>query len=75
MKLIADAEGRASDGSAAALKNALAATSGFRGWTGTVAFESGTGNRGPAPVTVDVADASGAFHVDAEWVTATGFSY
>jgi hypothetical protein len=40
-----------------------------------VAFDATTGNRQPAPVTVNVADAQGAFHVDQSWVTATGFSF
>jgi FtsP/CotA-like multicopper oxidase with cupredoxin domain len=29
----------------------------------------------PAPVTVNLADAQGAFHVDQAWVTATGFTF
>jgi hypothetical protein len=40
-----------------------------------VAFDSTTGNRLPAPVTVDIVDAAGTFHVDPAWVTATGFTY
>lgn len=29
----------------------------------------------PAPVTVNVADAQGAFHVDPAWAAATGFTF
>jgi len=73
--LLADAIGRAGGTSADALKSALASTKGWKGWTGTVAFDATTGNRIPAPVTVDIVDASGAFHVDPTWIAATGFSY
>jgi len=38
------------------------------------AFESGTGNRLPAPVTVDIVT-GGVFEVDPAWITATGFTY
>lgn len=73
--LLADAIGRAGGTSSTKLSAALAATKGWKGWTGTVAFETPSGNRMPAPVTVDVADATGALHVDASWVTAVGFTY
>lgn len=73
--LLADAIARAGGTSAAQLKGALAATKGWKGWTGTVAFDATTGNRIPAPVTVDIVDASGAFHVDPAWIAATGFTY
>ena len=73
--LLADAITRAGGTSSAQLKAALTATKGWKGWTGTVAFDATTGNRIPAPVTVDIVDASGSFHVDPAWVTATGFTY
>jgi len=73
--VLADAITRAGSTAAADLSAALAATKGWSGWTGTVAFESPSGNRTPAPVTVNVADASGALHVDASWVAAVGFVY
>jgi len=73
--LLADAITRAGGTSSTQLKAALAATKGWKGWTGTVAFDATTGNRIPAPVTVDIVDASGSFHVDPAWVTATGFTY
>lgn len=53
---------------------ALAATDGWTGWTGTVAFEAETGNREPAPVTVNKVDADGTFTVDDTWATAVGFT-
>jgi hypothetical protein len=58
-----------------ALTAALLATKGWKGWTGSVTFESGTGNRLPAPVTVDIVNSSGVFEVDPAWITATGFTY
>ena len=73
--LLADAIGRAGSTSATALKSALAATSGWKGWTGTVAFEATTGNRIPAPVTVNTVTSAGVFQVDPAWITATGFTY
>ena len=73
--LLADAIGRAGGTSAPALKAALAATKGWKGWTGTVAFDPTSGNRLPAPVTVDIVDNGGMFHVDPAWIAATGFTY
>jgi ABC-type branched-subunit amino acid transport system substrate-binding protein len=73
--LLADAIGRAGGTSATALKSALAATSGWKGWTGTVAFQATTGNRIPAPVTVNTVTSAGVFQVDPAWITATGFTY
>ena len=75
VKLLAETATKAGGFDAKPLTTALAATSGWKGWTGTVAFDATTGNRQPAPVTVNVADAQGAFHVDQSWVTATGFSF
>ena len=40
-----------------------------------MAFNATSGNGEPAPVTVNVADAQGAFRVDQSWVTATGFTF
>ena len=73
--LLADAVGRAGGTSSNALSAALAATQGWKGWTGTVAFSMPSGNRSPAPVTVDVADASGVLRVDQSWANAVGFVY
>jgi ABC-type branched-subunit amino acid transport system substrate-binding protein len=73
--LLADAIGRAGGTSATSLKSALAATSGWKGWTGTVTFEATTGNRIPAPVTVNTVTSAGVFQVDPAWITATGFTY
>jgi len=73
--LLADAITRAGGTTTAALKTALAGTKGWKGWTGTVAFEATSGNRIPAPVTVNTVTSAGAFQVDPLWITATGFSY
>lgn len=75
VKLLAEKAEEAGGFSAEPLTAALEATSGWTGWTGSVAFEMPTGNRTPAPVTVDITDAKGAFHVDADWMTATGFAF
>ena len=73
VRLLADAVATAGGTDAAKLEAALVATSGWSGWTGPVGFDAATGNRVPAPVTVNAVDASGAFHVDSEWAAATGF--
>ncbi|MFM8862579.1 MAG: branched-chain amino acid ABC transporter substrate-binding protein [Acidimicrobiia bacterium] len=73
--VLADAIGRAGSTAAADVSAALAATKGWSGWTGTVSFASPSGNRVPAPVTVNVADNAGMLHVDASWVAAVGFVY
>lgn len=73
--VLADAITRAGGTNSAALKSALAGTKGWKGWTGTVAFEATTGNRLPAPVTVNTVTSAGAFQVDPAWIAATGFSY
>jgi branched-chain amino acid transport system substrate-binding protein len=72
--LLADAIERANGTEASALTTALAATSGWSGWTGTVAFEADTGNRVPAPVTVNTVTNDGTFTVDPSWATAVGFA-
>jgi ABC-type branched-subunit amino acid transport system substrate-binding protein len=73
--VLADAITRAGSTTADALKSALAGTKGWKGWTGTVAFDATTGNRLPAPVTVNTVTSAGAFQVDPAWITATGFTY
>lgn len=73
--VLADAIGRAGSTAAADVNAALASTKGWSGWTGTVSFASPSGNRVPAPVTVNVADNAGMLHVDASWVAAVGFVY
>lgn len=73
--VLADAIGRAGSTAAADVSAALAATKGWSGWTGTVGFASPSGNRVPAPVTVNVADNAGMLHVDPSWVAAVGFVY
>ena len=73
--VLADAITRAGGTSAEAVRTALLATKAWKGWTGSVSFEANTGNRLPAPVTVDIVTSAGAFQVDQAWVTATGFTY
>jgi branched-chain amino acid transport system substrate-binding protein len=73
--LIADAVERAGSADAGPLTKALAETSGWTGWTGTVTFDAKTGNRQPAPVTVDSVDDEGNFSVDPTWAAAVDFSY
>lgn len=73
--VLADAINRAGSTSADALSSALLATRGWKGWTGSVSFEPGTGNRLPAPVTVDIVNSKGVFEVDPAWIAATGFTF
>jgi len=75
VKLLVEKAAEAGSFDSDALTAAIKATSGWKGWTGTVAFDAPTGNRIPAPVTVNIADAQGEFHVDQTWVTATGFTF
>ena len=56
------------------LSKALFATTGFSGWTGPAAILSPSGNRTPAPVTVDSVDALGNLNVDLKWAAAVGYS-
>ena len=58
-----------------ALRAALQATSGWRGWTGSVSFDASTGNRQPAPVVVLSTRDDGTLHVNEDWRTATGFEF
>jgi len=55
------------------LTTALNGTKRFSGWTGRVAFEASTGNRIPAPITVDLANSRGEFHIDRDWAKFTNF--
>lgn len=73
--LLADAIERAGSTDPDALTKALADTNGWSGWTGTVAFEPETGNRVPAPVTVNTVTSNGMFTVDQTWVDAVNFEF
>jgi len=73
--VLADAIERANGTEASALTKALAATSGWSGWTGIVAFEADTGNRVPAPVTLNTVTNDGVFTVDPSWATAVEFAF
>jgi branched-chain amino acid transport system substrate-binding protein len=59
----------------APLRSALQATSGWRGWTGSVSFDVSTGNRQPAPVVVLSTRDDGTLHLDAAWSAVTGFEF
>ncbi len=72
VNLLAQAAGRAHNLQQVPLARALLATSGFSGWTGTASILAPSGNRSPAPVTVDSPDATGALHIDASWAAAVG---
>lgn len=73
--LLANAAKTAGSFTRAALTTALRATSGWSGWTGSVAFDPATGNRKPAPVVVVATRPDGTLHIDQSWVTATGFQF
>ena len=57
------------------MTTALAATSGWKGWTGEVTIDPSTGNRDPATVVVTSVDKEGNFRVDSEWATAVDAPY
>lgn len=59
----------------APLRSALEASSGWRGWTGSVSFDASTGNRQPAPVVVLSTRDDGTLHVDDSWGIMTGFEF
>ena len=56
-------------------RSALAAVSGWHGWTGSVSFELATGNRQPAPVVVLSTRDDGTLRLDEAWRNATGFEF
>jgi branched-chain amino acid transport system substrate-binding protein len=58
-----------------ALTAALDKVSNWKGWTGSVTLEPGSGNRNPATVTVDQVGAQGVFSVDRAWAQAVGAPY
>lgn len=72
--VLADAVTRAKGTDPEALMTALKETSNVIGWTGSATFDATTGNRLPAPVSVNRVDANGAFHVDPSWASASGFT-
>lgn len=58
-----------------ALTSALGKVSNWKGWTGSVTLEPGSGNRNPATVTVDRVGDRGLFSVDPSWAQAVGAPY
>lgn len=73
--LLADAISRAGSSDATALSNALAATNSWSGWTGSVSFETPSGNRVPSQVAVLQVNADGQFSVSKDWAQSTNFVY
>ncbi|MEI7838809.1 MAG: branched-chain amino acid ABC transporter substrate-binding protein [bacterium] len=57
------------------LTNALNNLKNYNGWTGSISFESKTGNRLPAPIVVVSTNSNGDLNVDSDWVKSTNFSY
>jgi branched-chain amino acid transport system substrate-binding protein len=57
------------------LTGALGKVSDWRGWTGSVTLQPGSGNRNPATVTVDRVGDQGLFSVDPSWAQAVGAPY
>ena len=55
-----------------ALTGALGKVRNWKGWTGSVTLEPGSGNRNPATVTVDQVGDQGLFSVDRSWAQAVG---
>jgi branched-chain amino acid transport system substrate-binding protein len=58
-----------------ALTSALGKVSNWKGWTGSVTLQPGSGNRNPATVTVDQVGDRGLFSVDPSWAQAVGAPY
>lgn len=57
------------------LSDALNGLKGFKGWTGSISFDSKTGNRLPAPVVVVSTDNKGNLHTDVDWIKSIKFTY
>ncbi|MEI7682899.1 MAG: branched-chain amino acid ABC transporter substrate-binding protein [Candidatus Saccharibacteria bacterium] len=57
------------------LTKALNSSKKYRGWTGTMSFDSKTGNRIPAPVVVVSTNSKGELHTDSTWLRSLNYSY
>ena len=57
------------------LTSALNNLKNYKGWTGSISFDSKTGNRLPAPVVVVATDNKGKLHTDVEWIKSINFTY
>ncbi len=75
LNVLADGVEQAGGFDSKALTGALDKVSDWKGWTGSVTLEPGSGNRKPATVTVDQVDDQGAFSVDPAWARAVGAPY
>jgi hypothetical protein len=73
VKLLAAAGAAVGSFDSAKIRSFLLDLQDWSGWTGTVGFDSTTGNRIPAPVVVVSTRADGTLHVDSSWAASTGF--
>ncbi|MFM7225513.1 MAG: ABC transporter substrate-binding protein, partial [Actinomycetota bacterium] len=74
VRVLAQAAGSKAGFAADKLLPALLALKGFEGWTGSIMFEQGTGNRVPALVVVDSVNEDGVLGIDQSWAAAAGAS-
>jgi branched-chain amino acid transport system substrate-binding protein len=75
LNVLVDGVKQAGGFDAKALTGALGKVRNWKGWTGSVTLEPGSGNRNPATVTVDQVGNSGLFSVDRSWAQAVGAPY
>ncbi len=75
LNILADGVKQAGGFAASPLTSALGKVSNWKGWTGSVTLEPGSGNRNPATVTVDQVGDQGLFSVDRGWAQAVGAPY
>ena len=57
------------------LSTALNGLKDFKGWTGSISFDTKTGNRLPAPVVIVATDSKGELHTDTDWINSIKFTY
>lgn len=74
VQVLAEAAGSKAGFARAKLTAALFALEGYEGWTGSITFEEGTGNRVPALVVVDSVNAEGILGIDQSWAATAGAS-
>jgi branched-chain amino acid transport system substrate-binding protein len=75
INFLADGIEEAGSTEEAGLEKALDGVEGWKGWTGSVAIDSRTGNRDPATVVIVDTNAKGQLHVDSDWAQAVGAPY
>ena len=57
------------------LTTALNGIKNYKGWTGSISFDSKTGNRVPAPVVVVSTNSNGELHTNTDWIKSINYSY